>query len=76
LSPLKNTLLKAQTSKKKYSKAFIKLALVKRLSRGNRTVREFALNLNVNYHTAQNWMQRGSPDKADMSPNKHKRPQD
>jgi hypothetical protein len=39
-------------------------------------VREVVLNLNVNYHTAKNWMQRGPPDKADMSPNKHKRPQD
>lgn len=62
--------------KQKYSEAFIEQAVVKLLSRGKRTVREVALDLNVNYHTAKNWMQRGSPDKARMSPDKEKRPQD
>lgn len=62
--------------KQKYSEAFIEQAVVKLLSRGRRTVREVALDLNVNYHTAKNWMQRGSPDKAGRSLNKEKRPQD
>ena len=38
--------------KSKYSEAFIELAAVKLLSRGQRTVREVAVDLNVNYHTA------------------------
>ena len=62
--------------KQKYSEAFIEQAVVKLLTRGKRTVREVALDLNVNYHTAKNWMQRGSPDKATASPTKEKRPQD
>lgn len=44
--------------------------MVKLLSRGKRTVREVALELNINYHTAKNKMKRGYPDKADMSPGK------
>jgi transposase len=62
--------------KQKYSEAFIEQAVVKLLSRGKRTVREVALDLNVSYHTAKNWMKRGSPDKAGMSSGKEKRPQD
>ena len=62
--------------KQKYSEEFVEQAVVKLLSRGKRTVREVALELNVNYHTAKNWMQRGSPDKAAASPTKEKRPQD
>jgi transposase len=62
--------------KQKYSEAFIEQAVVKLLSRGKRTVREVALDINVNHHTAKNWMQRGSPDKAAASPTKEKRPQD
>jgi transposase len=62
--------------KQKYSEAFIEQAVVKLLSRGQRTVREVALDLNVSYHTVKNWMKRGSPDKAGMSCGKEKRPQD
>jgi transposase len=62
--------------KQKYTEAFIEQAVVKLHSRGKRTVREVALELNVNYHTAKNWMKRGSPDKAAMSPVKERRPQD
>ena len=62
--------------KQKYSEAFIEQAVVKLLSRGKRTVREVALDLNVSYHTAKNWMKRGHPDKAGMSLGKEKRPQD
>jgi transposase len=56
--------------KQKYSEEFVEQAVVKLLTRGKRTVREVALDLNVNYHTAKNWMQRGSPDKATASPTK------
>lgn len=59
-----------------YSEAFIEQAVVKLLSRGQRTVREVALDLNVNYHTAKNWMKRGSPATPTVSPAKEKRPQD
>ena len=62
--------------KQKYSEAFIEQAVVKLLSRGKRTVREVALDLNVSYHTAKNWMKRGSANKAGMSLGKDKRPQD
>lgn len=50
--------------------------MVKLLSRGNRTVREIALDLNVSCHTAKNWMKRGHPDRAGTSAGKEKRPQD
>lgn len=60
--------------KQKYSEAFIEQAVVKLLSRGKRTVREVALDLNVSYHTAKNWMKRGSANKAGMSLGKDKRP--
>jgi transposase len=62
--------------KQKYSEAFIEQAVVKLLSRGKRTVREVALDLNVSYHTAKNWMKRGHPDRAGASAGKEKRPQD
>ena len=62
--------------KQKYSEAFIEQAVVKLLSRGKRTVREVALDLNVSYHTAKNWMKRGYPDRAGTSAGKEKRPQD
>lgn len=62
--------------KQKYSEAFIEQAVVKLLSRGKRTVREVALELNVSYHTAKNWMERKSPGKAGTSQGKEKRPQD
>lgn len=62
--------------KQKYSEAFIEQAVIKLLSRGKRTVREVALDLNVSYHTAKNWMKRGYPDRAGTSAGKEKRPQD
>jgi len=62
--------------KQKYSEAFIEQAVVKLLSRGKRTVREVALELNVSYHTAKNWMKRGHPERAGASAGKEKRPQD
>ena len=62
--------------KQKYSEAFIEQAVVKLHSRGKRTVREIALELNVSHHTAKNWMARKSPGKAGTSLGKEKRPQD
>src|SRR5450830_2023865 len=62
--------------KQKYSEAFIEQAVVKLLSRGQRTVREVALDLNVSYHTAKNWMKRGSSATAAVGSTKEKRPQD
>ncbi len=62
--------------KQKYTQAFIEQAVVKLHSRGPRTVREVALEMNVSYHTAKNWMKRRPPEKAGMSPGKEKRPQD
>ena len=62
--------------KQKYSEAFIEQAVVKLLSRGQRSVREVALDLNVNYHTAKNWMKRESSAPAAAGPIKEKRPQD
>ena len=62
--------------KQKYSQAFIEQAVVKLLCRGKRTVREVALDLNVSYHTAKNWMKRGLPATAAVGSTKEKRPQD
>ncbi|MBP9907104.1 MAG: hypothetical protein KBF66_16265 [Rhodoferax sp.] len=62
--------------KQKYFQAFIEQAVVKLLSRGQRSVREVALDLNVNYHTAKNWMKRESSAPAAGGPIKEKRPQD
>ena len=62
--------------KQKYSEAFIEQAVVKLLSRDNRTVGEVALELNVSYHTAKNWTKRGHPDRAVTPAGKEKRPQD
>ena len=44
--------------KPKYSQAFIEQAVVKLLSRGDRSVQAVATDLNVNYHTAKYWIKR------------------
>ena len=62
--------------KSQYSEEFIEQALVKLLSRGNRSVKSVAQELNVNYHTAKNWLKRGSTVKADLPSVKERRPQD
>ena len=62
--------------KSSYSEAFIEQALVKVFSRGSRTVRSVAEDLNVNYHTVKNWMKRKSVGKLNGSAIKEKRPQD
>ena len=59
-----------------YCGAFIEQAIVKLLSRGDRTVQSVAQELNVNYHTAKNWIKRGMASQAGVSPAREKRPQD
>ena len=44
--------------KPKYSEAFIEQAVIKLLSRGDRSVQAVATDLNVNYHTAKYWIKR------------------
>ena len=62
--------------KTNYSEAFVEQAVIKLLSRGKRTIRAVALELNVNYHTARNWVKKGAANKAVMAQTKEKRPQD
>ena len=62
--------------KTNYSEAFIEQAVIKLLSRGEHTVRSVAQDLNVNYHTAKNWIKKGMANKAGVSPAKERRPQD
>lgn len=62
--------------KTNYSEAFVEQAVIKLLSRGKRTIREVALELNVNYHTARNWIKKGPANKAVVAGTKEKRPQD
>ena len=62
--------------KSKYSEAFIEQALVKVYSRGERTVRSVAEELNVSFHTVKNWMKRKVVDKPGVTATKGKRPQD
>ena len=62
--------------KSTYAEGFMEQALVKVFSRGNRTVRSVAEDLNVNYHTLKNWMKRESVSKRDGKVIKEKRPQD
>jgi hypothetical protein len=62
--------------KSKYSEAFVEQALVKVFSRGSRTVRSVADELNVNYHALKHWMKGKSLEKISISAPKEKRPQD
>lgn len=62
--------------KTNYSEAFVEQAVIKLLTRGKRTIREVALELNVNYHTARNWTKKGATNKAVVTEPKEKRPQD
>ena len=59
-----------------YSLGFIEQALVKVYSRGDRTVKSVAEELNVNCHTIKNGMKRGSVNKVSGSTTKERRPQD
>ena len=62
--------------KSTYPEGFIEQALVKVFSRGDRSVRSVAEDLNVNYHTVKYWMKRKALDKTAQRPLKEKRPQD
>ena len=62
--------------KTNYSDAFIEQAVIKLLSREERTVRSVAQDINVNYHTAKNWIKKGMARQAGVSPVKERRPQD
>jgi transposase-like protein len=59
----------------RYSEAFIEQALFKVYSRGKRSVKSVAIDLNVNCHTVRNWMKRKEVCSG-VSPVKEKRPQD
>lgn len=60
----------------KYPEAFIEQALVKVFSRGDRTIKSVAEDLNVNHHTLKYWMKNKSVTTHDASAAKEKRPQD
>ena len=62
--------------KSTYPEGFIEQALVKVFSRGDRSVRSVAEDLNVKYHTVKYWMKRKALDKTAQRPLKEKRPQD
>ena len=63
-----------------YTAAFIEQALIKVYSRGDRTIKSVAEELNINYQTVKNWMKRaqvkpqvGASDALNLP---EKRPQD
>jgi transposase-like protein len=60
----------------KNSEAFIEQALVKVFSRGERTVKSVAQDLNMNYHTLKYWMKNKSVTKSGVTAAREKRPQD
>ena len=62
--------------KSTYAEGFMEQALAKVFSRGNRTVRSVAEDLNLNYHTLKNWMKAESVDKRGVKVIKEKRAQD
>lgn len=59
-----------------YSAAFMEQALIKVYSRGERTVKSVACELNINPHTLKNWMKRRQTICAGVSLKKERRPQD
>lgn len=59
----------------RYTAAFIEQALYKVYSRGDRTVKSVAEELNLNCHTVKNWMKR-KPSNAVGVAGKERRPQD
>ena len=60
----------------KHSEAFIEQALIKVYSRGERTIKSVADDLNVNHHTLKYWMKNTSAGKSRASATKEKRPHD
>ena len=62
--------------KSTYSEAFVEQARVKVLSRGDRTIRSVADELNVNHYTLKNWMKKIPGEQRSASSSKERRPQD
>ncbi len=62
--------------KSAYSEAFVEQARVKVLSRGDRTIRSIADELNMNHYTLKNWMKKVPGEQRSASSSKEKRPQD
>jgi transposase-like protein len=62
--------------KSKYSDAFIEQCLVKVHTRGERTIRDVAGDLNISFETLKNWVKRKTLDDVSASAAKEKRPQD
>src|SRR5674476_945240 len=60
----------------RYSEAFIDQALFKVYSRGKRSVKSVAVELNVNCHTVKNWMKRKEASTVGVLVSKERRPQD
>jgi transposase-like protein len=60
----------------KYPEAFIEQALVKAYSRGDRSIKSVAADLNVNHHTLKYWMKNKVVTNKDVPPAREKRPQD
>ncbi len=60
----------------RYSEAFIEQALFKVYSRGERTVKSVAEELNINCHTVKNWMKRKESSADILSATKERRPKD
>lgn len=58
-----------------YSEAFVEQALIKVYSRGGRSIRAVAQEMNVNYDTIRHWIKYRSMNKSDTR-EKEKRPQD
>lgn len=62
--------------KKKYPSAFIEQALVKVFSRGRKSIKAIADELNVNHHTLKYWMKNKSAIPGAAVGAQEKRPQD
>jgi transposase-like protein len=62
--------------KSKYPEAFIEQALVKVMSRGSRTIRSVAEELNVNAYTVKGWMKNKKLGQVKGVPLKERRPVD
>ena len=60
----------------KHTEAFIEQALVKAYSRGDRTIKSVAQDLNVNHHTLTYWMKNKAVTKSGAPAAREKRPQD
>lgn len=60
----------------KHSEAFIEQAMVKVFSRGGRTIKSVAEDLNINHHTLRYWMKNKAVTKNGAPVAREKRPQD